>query len=299
MAALLNDRKGDVTVPMTVLVTAVAVLTAGFILMWAVGKWNATASEKDAEVLCQTSMAWRQSAALQVGENDVKVSPILCKNIEKKITTKQDPQQVIADKMAKCWQMFGAGKYVSNVFDAESFTGSDSTCFSCYTLKVKDLPENQHISPDELERYWRTTSYPRNQDLTYLQYFQGAGEGVGYVLTLLPPEGIQENHAYEIIYKAKKTDNTIAGKVLTIGGATLALGAVTVGVFATGGTILLVAGGAAAAGGITLQAQDFYNTFFTEQTNVDGLVLVDLEDSYVHKALQQYCEFTSGVGEGE
>src|SRR3989338_748105 len=189
------------------LVAIIIAIISGLVIMGIVLPAMNQAREGQAESLCKTSVVIRAATALKPGGNvEAHTSPILCKTLTPEI--KEDREHIsraVADKMAKCWEMFGAGTYPDSVFNTFNIFGGGKGCFTCYVLAVEETrgfkDGRDNIPAQELVDFLRTAKYPANSDQTYLQYFQTAG-GPGNVLNLLTARGIEPNHAYAVSYKA-------------------------------------------------------------------------------------------------
>jgi hypothetical protein len=148
----------------SVLVIIIITLVAFFIIAGVIYRFMSKADEKEAEVLCHDSIAMRASTALQINtgskaskenfhliESTMKTAPVLCKTIDKKIKgSKDEVMKQIADKVARCWWMFGEGRYEeilhgSSITLAPSIFGmsnEQNKCFNCYNIMIDqdDIP---------------------------------------------------------------------------------------------------------------------------------------------------------------
>lgn len=272
------------------LVTILAVIISFFLIFVTVTRAFAGAEEKQAETLCQDSVALRSITALQIGTESsagLKAVPLLCKTIDKKISgTKEAVLKTFAEKMARCWQMFGEGRYDTNIFAGTNILGSESQCFMCYTLIVEessDFTGKDSISGEEFANFLRTQPYPHRKDFNYLDYFQYGG-GNGFVLGIFTEEGIKPNHAYAIAYKARSEECGWCSYFLGGGAGAATLGGLSILVFGVGtGGLALVAGGAVVvtAGGL--------GAFLREQGNADSIMVVDMNQQTLRDAFTAQC----------
>jgi len=292
------------------LVVLIITLVAFFLIATTIYKFTSKSGDTAAETLCKDSVALRAAATLSLGKDkstELKTVPVLCKTIDTKISgKKEDVEKIIADKMVKCWQMFGEGRYKANIFSNINLYGGEAKCFMCYTILVDDSSsfkkdDKEYVSDLEFKDYLRKTNYgfqkaapteenkvETRQELKYLDYFQFGG-GNGYVTSFLTPEGIKPGRAYAIMFKAKHEDcGTTCGLSLVGGGAILAASFVT----KSGSTA--VAGAVAAYGG----AEGLIRDALTTETNVDGIIISDMsEENLRHDVLSQ-CAFVSDVAGG-
>ncbi|PIZ51465.1 hypothetical protein COY27_03680 [Candidatus Woesearchaeota archaeon CG_4_10_14_0_2_um_filter_33_13] len=143
-----------------------------------------SAEDKEAELLCHDSLALRASTTIQLNQGkdqdwhdllsgNVKMSPVLCKTIDIKLKgTREEIKRAFAEKIARCWWMFGEGRY-EEILDtgdlnvAPFFLGvhnEPNQCFNCYNImidqdeivgddEVKCATEDCPISPQELLRF--------------------------------------------------------------------------------------------------------------------------------------------------
>lgn len=176
------------------------------------GVWSrvyAKAEDKEAENLCQTSVAFRARSALEVGGTEITLTPFLCKTIDKKMTgSREELKEQIAEKMARCWWMFNEGRYdeilrkdiLGKVLGVDKSTND---CALCYALPIdQDTIEGGPIRPEEMMRYLRDHPYPKVKDATYLTYIQSSG-GTGRVAIL---DQVAPRDAYGIVFMAKNSD---------------------------------------------------------------------------------------------
>lgn len=292
------------------LVVLIITLVAFFLIATTIYKFTSKSGDASAETLCKDSVALRAAATLSLGKDkstELKTVPVLCKTIDKKISgKKEDVEKIIADKMVKCWQMFGEGRYQKNIFNNINLYGGNAKCFMCYTIIIDDSSSfnkksGEYISDLEFHDYLGKTTYgfqkaapaeenkvETRSELNYLNYFQFGG-GNGYVTRFLTPEGIKPGRAYAIMFKAKHEDcGSACGLSVVAGGATLAASFVTKSV-GTG-----VAGAAAVYGGAEGLIRDALKT----ETNVDGIIISDMSEENLRHDVLSACYFESDVAGG-
>ena len=243
------------------LVIIIVVIVSFMLIATVVTRWLASAEDKEAEVLCHDSVALRASTALRINPQEksddeyfqlvkaqIKAVPVLCKTIDKKVKgNKEEVMRTIADKMARCWWMFGQGRYedilsgskiqvLPALFDFDDYTNK---CFNCYTILTEEIKDAEVIAPQEFMAFLSTKKYSKSKT-TYLDYIQTSG-GPGRVVYLVTKEqtqnaeGILPHQAYSIsmVPKLPPNDKNKAwfGGVKIVGalGGAVVLGAVVSG----------------------------------------------------------------------
>lgn len=164
------------------LVVIIITLVAFFIISTVIYRFLAKAEEKEAEILCHDSIAMRASTALQINmgkeaddsdfdliQATLKTAPVLCKTIDKKVKgDKQEVMKAVADKIARCWWMFGEGRYEEILQGGEfhfapailGMDNEENKCFNCYNLMIdEDDIEGGSIAYSELVDYMWNTPY--------------------------------------------------------------------------------------------------------------------------------------------
>ncbi len=289
---------------------AMIIVIASFMMIAAtIMRFMSGAEEKQAEELCRESVAIRATAAVRAFGGEFKLSPLLCKTIDKKVKgDREEVQEVIANKMAKCWDMFGAGLYTTTVFENTNMFGNDNNCFLCYVLpveKIRDDEGQKVITEDQFHDFLRSRDIPRAKGTSYLNYIQTKAGGDGYVATFLFPEtGITEGRAYGIVYKGKKENCGDSCKYVI--GAGIAVGAVLGGIlYVVGGIVTIPATlivGIVVVGGVTeaaflVAAYNIVSDFLTaDQPYFDGVLLVDLDPDTFGKAVYEECTAVQDLG---
>jgi len=239
---------------------------------------------------------------------EIKSVPALCKTIDKKISgTKKEVMTQIADLMARCWWMFGEGRYeeilhgskavgIPDLFD---FGRTETKCHICYTLMIDEIKDNKQITHQELIEYLYTNPYPKIKQHSYLNYIQKQG-GPGMVGFVGNVGTIEPNHVYAIsvlpkLASEEQTSGWNAGLKTVIGGA-VAVGAVTC-IVATGGVCgfgiatfaaksALLAGGLTAFSGIEEGKLEIKQAFLADmfkERDFSSIYFSDLKNS------QNYC----------
>ncbi|PIN73522.1 hypothetical protein COV20_04840 [Candidatus Woesearchaeota archaeon CG10_big_fil_rev_8_21_14_0_10_45_16] len=277
------------------LVSVIIVLTAFVLIAGTIFRFMSSAEDKQAETLCKDSIALRAATSLNVKETEFRVSPVLCKTLDKKISgSKEEVESQIAQKMARCWEIFGEGSYKTGAFDNTNLFAGGNKCFMCYTIAIDESSDfkrdSQGISGQEFQQYLRETTYDKKKQ-TYLDYFQFGG-GPGYVVGLLSEEGIKPGRGYGIAFKAKAQDSEGGGDLLLGGGLSAGIGAIGFYTIGIGGSLL--GGGAALAG---IGAYSLISDLITDtKSNVDAIMLVDLSNEEISRAMNEKCEFVSDIG---
>jgi len=91
-----------------------------------------------------------------------------------KVKTKEEVYNILAEKMADCWWMFGEGKvnYVAKNFKKKNYCSICSqVAFDDSVLKVKGFEKGQ-INKDDFYNYLANKKIS-NKDITYSEYFFG------------------------------------------------------------------------------------------------------------------------------
>ena len=294
------------------LVAIIIAIISGLVIMGIVLPAMNQAREGQAESLCKTSVVIRAATALKPGGNvEAHTSPILCKTLTPEI--KEDREHIsraVADKMAKCWEMFGAGTYPDSVFNTFNIFGGGKGCFTCYVLAVEETrgfkERRDNIPGAEFIDFLRTANYSVDSNRTYLNYFQTAG-GPGNVLNLLTEKGIEPNHAYAISYKVSKGTcpwcGAALGGAITAGGAAVTLlGALLLavpeptGVTKVAGVSLVVKGVAVATTGSILLGYGTHAAVdVLNEAAIDTIILSDITDSGMEAQVRQACNFVGDI----
>ncbi|MBI1968884.1 hypothetical protein HYS49_03155, partial [Candidatus Woesearchaeota archaeon] len=164
---------------------------------------------KDAEIICQESIAARATTAIQAGGAELKTLPKLCQTVDKDISgDEEEVKEQVAWLASRCWWMFGEGRYEEvigeNWYQVFGFRREENACFLCYAAVVPD--EGVSISKVELLRYLSRTPHPRVPDTTYLQYLQGQGSETGGPGNVVVASDIESGGAYGILFVSKATE---------------------------------------------------------------------------------------------
>ncbi len=251
--------------------------------------------EGKAESLCKSSVATRASTSISIGDDqEVRTVPVLCKTIDKRIKgDKKEVMKQIADKMVKCWEMFGTGLYDKNIFENLVIMGGKKSCFMCYTMTIDEIENNEKITPKEFEKFLREEYHPKIKGQKYLEYIQSYG-GKGQVVGLLPKEGIVSNSVYAIAYKAKQAECKNCGYMTLGGAATAGAGVLMVayGPKLTGLSLVAAGGYTALKGGETI-----LNEMFSSEIEIDAIYLVDYTSKELKELFIKSCnEIEKDIG---
>jgi hypothetical protein len=308
------------------LVAIIAAILSFIVIASVVFPAVSNAREGQAENLCKTSVAIRAGTAVNVGPVEIQTSPLLCKTLTSEIKQKGTDAATkikydIANKMTKCWEIFGEGTYENSVFDNFNIFGGGKGCFTCYVLPIEETNGFKegvdNIPSEEFMEFLRTTEYPAKSERTYLQYFT-SGVGAGSVLSYLDSTGIKPNGAYAISYKAGTGNcewcglfggSAIAGAGLAVaaaGGAilfiipepsTTAVGAAVLAKTATAfGTGLIGKGLVTAAAGTTIAGASAINLADTVgEAAIDTIILSDMSNPQMAEIMRQSCNFVEDV----
>ena len=274
--------------------------------------------DKDAEALCQSSVALRHASAVTIKNKimpntEIKVVPFLCKTIDKEIKPKgknleEEKESIktqIANKMARCWWMFGEGRFKKNIFQGINIFGADAQCFTCYTLLIEDGKEFKEgnakavISPIEFKEFLREEKH-QQLGMPYLEYFQNFNGGTGLVQMVLthkegkPQEsyGIAPGRAYAVAYKAKKGECAFCNLITGAGSSAIGLGVLLWAFPPAGATItvatLIGAGVVAVTYGVT--------ELVSADIGIDSIYLVDMGNNNLETLFSQTCVEIKGTG---
>lgn len=265
--------------------------------------------DKPIEAVCRESVDFRSMTATSIKfhkatlAEDVKISPLVCQTIDKKLSgTKDEIKKELADLMARCWWQFRLGK-TEDLFKNIPGVDNDNKGFVCYTALIEEIKTDDENKKDDKIPYEeliglmsKKNSYPKmtKGDRSYLDYIQWGG-GPGRMMLYLEDGAIQEGYGYEIAFIEKGSDmNSWFGNALLIGGGGAALvGAVVIwpaigaagtakGVVATAtalkwvviGSGVAATGATAAAGGIHIKMENLLS-----QKDVATIMLLDLSDT--------------------
>ncbi|MAF99307.1 MAG: hypothetical protein CMH61_01725 [Nanoarchaeota archaeon] len=266
-------KKGNITL---MIVGIILVIASLLVLAPKLVNFLSSGQEKGPEILCQETVALRAASALSVSGVNVAKTPLLCKTIDKDISgTKDDVMHQLGDLMARCWWMYGEGRY-DDIAGGGSFGYEDiipdfstsNACVMCYSVVVEDSEEfsvSDSISSEEFANFLLTEDYKHRNSKgnTYLGYVQTVG-GPGAIQVLTD---IESEKAYGISFAAK---NKEPGFLASVG-----LGAVGLGVLSiASGPVGWVTGGILAIGG-TLSTIDDVMTLFRNR-EVSSIYINDL-----------------------
>jgi hypothetical protein len=150
---ILKNKKG---LTASFLVGLIITVVAFMVVAGLVFRFMASADDKEAELLCHDSIALRAATALQINQGDgadwhdmvqatIKTAPVLCKTIDIKLSgSREEIKRKFAEKIAKCWWMFGEGRY-EEILDTGDFNvlpallgthNEPNKCFNCYNIMI-------------------------------------------------------------------------------------------------------------------------------------------------------------------
>jgi len=148
----------------TALVSIILSLVGFVVVASVIGDFVSDLDEKEQEIACQNSIALRAQNAIDfkggIVDAKLKTVPVLCNTIDiEDVKGKKDEiSKVLASKIARCWWMFGEGRYES-ILDpssadlAPSLFGMKDTpneCFTCYHVTI-DPKVKEHELPNQGE----------------------------------------------------------------------------------------------------------------------------------------------------
>ncbi len=309
---MLASKQGEVGIAGQ-LVVIISVVVGLMLVSGAVMKAYARAQDKEPEVLCRNSVALRASTQLNINnallEAQVKPVPILCKTVDVKIKgEREELKQQVAEKIAKCWQMFGEGRFEEpfkgqRVDVVPSLLGTadqPNQCFNCYYLLVdqrtikNEQGQNVPISAEELLQYM-VAHHPTwvNESVNYLKYIQSYG-GPGMMISILP-QGIEPGKGYTISFLPKNTVEGRTNWVAWIGLGTAFAGGVACGIVTAGGClpfIMTALSAAGTAGGVAVGYELVRSGGSTSYQLPDG-TMVDQNSGIPLSELFEKREFSS------
>ncbi|MDP3698175.1 MAG: hypothetical protein Q8R47_01170 [Nanoarchaeota archaeon] len=245
---MISSKKG---LGMEFIITTSLLLISFFLIAGLLGRFASRTSDLEAELLCQTSIAQRAKTALNIGKDiskgsegsslfqaQVKTIPPLCRTIDKKVSgSREQVLRQVADGMARCWWMFGEGRYEeildnvqADVFpdvlgfeDLAPYTDPESAnqCFNCYTILIaqNEIPGGP-IEINEINNFLRTKTYAK-VNKTYLHYIQGYG-GPGRVVFTTQEISPREAYTISMMPKNKKESTFWKGVIQQAAGTVLA-----------------------------------------------------------------------------
>ena len=109
----MNNKKAMAT---GFLISLIIVLATLFLIGSTAYAFNKRAGDLREETLCRNSVGLRAASTIKAADTETKIAPLLCQTIDKKVSDDEDDiKKLFADKMTKCWGMFGEGRYKKNV----------------------------------------------------------------------------------------------------------------------------------------------------------------------------------------
>ena len=191
-------RIGNKAIATAALVKIIISIISFTLLATTIGQFMSGSDIKQQENLCQSSISLRATSALQlnsaVAEGNIKAAPVLCKTIDIKSKTedREKIKRLFAEKIAKCWWMFGEGRYNEILSGSEfhavpsllGINNQPNECFNCYNIMIdvdnidpgdykSNDEDNYPIGRDELIQFMReehpvktkTRCRPKNEKL--------------------------------------------------------------------------------------------------------------------------------------
>jgi hypothetical protein len=238
------------------LVGVIITLSAFVILAVIISAFANEAGGKEAELLCHDSIAFRASSMINVNGSIASAnlkSPTLCKVQDYKIEgEKEELMRQIAERMARCWWMFGEGRYeeilTPSSFKALSFGTAElkNQCFVCFSLIIDEdeisgtdkYDVDGKITSREMSEFIRYEKYHK-LNMTYLDYFQFYG-GPG-VVGIIEQEILPRN-SYGVSFLAKNSEKKESSWGSIAAEAAAGVGIAAAGIM-TGGVITVGVGG--------------------------------------------------------
>mgnify|MGYP001565282218 FL=1 len=222
---------------------AIIITIASFMLVGGVmARFLSNTDDTTAENICRDSVALRAKSTIDINgkfiDKEITPVPVMCRTIDKKVSGDREAiKEMVAQKIARCWWMFGQGKYeeilgsnfgsISGFF---SFSNYKNKCFNCYNILI-DNKDFTPIAGWEMQDYMSTHNMT-GTNLSYLNYVQSSG-GPGRIVFNAPT--IMPGEAYGISYMPiNKKDSTFWGGVGKMGIA----GAIVIGVGLVGVCII-------------------------------------------------------------
>jgi hypothetical protein len=242
------------------LVSIIITLIAAALIGGTVMRFMSTADEKSAESLCRDSIALRAKTAFNynletVGidfiKGQIKTIPVLCKTIDKKVSgDREQIKQAIAEKIARCWWMFGEGRYEELLHGSDiellpalfHFEELENKCFNCYNIMIdQDKIEGTegtsgNLPAEELTRYLNENKATFVSS-TYLNYVQTVG-GPGRIVFTASEVMPRQAYAISVMPKNKEVQTEFwktATKIAVGGVVVLGIAAGTFCIVSTAG----------------------------------------------------------------
>lgn len=260
--------------------------------------------EKQAERTCHDSIALRAAMTIRVNDKEfAPPTPPLCKTIDKKIKgDKEKIMQQFSDKMARCWWMFGEGRYEQILDDpkfglnfklliekALGIPKSGNECFICYTMsidedEIKGGIDEGTVTARDLAKYLAETDYKKVKEKKYLDYIQNYG-GPGSVAVL---DDIKARNTYGITFFSKNQKSsgsywaavgTAVGGTVAVAGALACVILEPCGLIA-GGAVLggtIIGGAAVGAGGAATAIKAYRDLLGSDERDVSIIAVDDLK----------------------
>lgn len=285
----MKNKKG---MAMNMLVSILLTVIAFMLIAGTITRFMSKSDDVEAEAMCQSSVGVRAAMTLNVGPANIKLAPLLCRTIDKEISgDRKEVMQQIAEKMAKCWSMFGEGRYKKDILSKMEVFGGKAHCFQCYSIMVESIDgyeETDPITVKDFADYLRTTPYPKING-TYLDYIQSYG-GSGAIFNVLTNTGIAPNRAYAIAFKPAKEErlaDTPQAEKAVIGTAVVGgvLMLIPLGATQIVGGLMLASSAAAAVATTVGDVQDY----FDKVPDINTIYLVDMNQETLKTVFGESC----------
>ena len=226
------------------IVTIVLTLVSFLLISGLLVRFSSSSDDIQTELMCHNSILLRSKAMINVESDAIQAEinpvPVLCKTQTKKIRgDRREIMHEIADNMARCWWMFGEGRYeevlddskiqfLPNVFGTQELTNQ---CFNCYSILINQdsIEGGGPIYAEEFGEFLATETYAA-VDLSYLDYFQTYG-GPGRVVMTAPLIAPRESYSISMMPKNKGESSVWDGVKNLIGIGPVGL--ITVGIVAS------------------------------------------------------------------
>jgi hypothetical protein len=191
-ASACRTRRGEVTTQQIVLL--IILLVSFAVILFLIFRLD-FGKESDSEV-CHNSVVMKGSSVVPADATPLKCSRTYicitkdgrCESMTKpdirKVATKEEVFNVLAEEMANCWWMFGEGKvdyvgkdnlYESNYCSICSQIAFDNSLVEVKNEKDASIFSNGEISKDELYNYLSITPIP-DKDMNYAEYLFGTND---------------------------------------------------------------------------------------------------------------------------
>ncbi|MFW6311947.1 MAG: hypothetical protein ACOC1K_06910 [Nanoarchaeota archaeon] len=257
-----------------------------------VNKWQDATNDAARATNCKASVKANAALHLKGVELSKRINEVNCPTqeivIEKK-TEDEEIKRIIADSMAECWDMYGEGKL-------ELFGDEGIYCAVCSYIEFEEKDK-------EIEGFYEYLQKQKmsNSKLTYQEFLQGYEteiikedlenldtsefDNLADTTTLSTNQNLSTIFLYA---KGEKYYKQVYERLMTPSGAmTVGMGSVSLvsggiaaglAIIGSGGSILVLATGAAIISGIVAVGSAVYNYFFTDGVNAQWMSFVVLKE---------------------